>query len=167
MPAWLDEGTAVYGQDNPGGFRDAIESAISRGEVLSVREVSAYPGDPDKVTLFYGEGWSLVSYLVDTYGQEKFAQVFAEIKSGSRIDSALETVYGFDQDGLEDEWREFHDLPARITRAPATEQPQQPAESVEDDNDGSSTALLIAFALGIVALAAAVAVAGMALARRF
>ena len=25
MPAWLDEGTAVYGQNDPGGFGDAIE----------------------------------------------------------------------------------------------------------------------------------------------
>ncbi|MCI0814809.1 MAG: hypothetical protein J4N71_07030, partial [Chloroflexi bacterium] len=62
LPAWLDEGAAVYGQSHPGGFGSAIEGAISRGNVLSVREVSSYPGDPDKVNLFYGQGWSLVSY---------------------------------------------------------------------------------------------------------
>ena len=60
LPAWLDEGAAVYGQSDPGGFGSAIEGAISRGNVLSVREVSSYPGDPDKVSLFYGQGWSLV-----------------------------------------------------------------------------------------------------------
>ena len=96
MPAWLDEGTAVYSQDDPGGFEDAIDAAIDRGNVLSVRSITSPAGDPAKVGLFYGQSWSLVSYLNEEYGQEKFAQLFAEIKTGKRIDSALEVVYGFD-----------------------------------------------------------------------
>ena len=168
MPAWLDEGTAVYGQENPGGFRDAIESAINRGEVLSVREVSAYPGDPEKVTLFYGEGWSLVELPRTTPTARRSSPRSSRRSSpASRIDSALETVYGFDQDGLEDEWREFHDLPARITRAPATEQPQQPAETSDSDDGGMSTGLIVAIAIGMLALAGVVALGGITIARRF
>ncbi len=165
LPAWLDEGTAVYSQSDPGGFRNAIESAISRGNVLSVREVSSYPGDPDKVTLFYGEGWSLVSYLVDEYGEEQFAALFAEVKSGKRIESALQAVYGFGQDGLEDEWRAANDLPARVTPAPTD--PDQPGDVAPPDEDGgTSLGLVFALAVGVIAVAGAVGLGGVLLARR-
>jgi hypothetical protein len=134
VPAWLDEGTAVYGQSHPGGFGDAVDQAISRGNVLSVRSITSYPGDPGKVTLFYGESWSLVSFLVDTYGEEQFADLYATIKGGERIDGALEVVYGFDQDGLEDEWRAANGLPPRETPEPVDDDAS--ATGVPDDADG-------------------------------
>jgi hypothetical protein len=168
LPAWLDEGTAVYSQEDPGGFRTAIENAIDRGAVFSVREISSYPGDPDKVNLFYGQSWSLVSHLVDEYGQEMFARLFAEVKSGNRIESALEEVYGFGQDGLEDEWRAANGLPPRPTAAPeepgSQDDPQAGAPNEDDDN--SSLALVVALALGVVALAAAVGAGGIWAARK-
>ncbi len=171
LPAWLDEGTAVYGQSSPGGFGSAIESAISRGNVLSVREVSSYPGDPDKVNLFYGEGWSLVSYLIDEYGEGQFAELFAEVKSGKRIESALQAVYGFGQDGLEDEWRAVNDLPARATPAATDpDQPETPAppdpDQPDDDDGGSSLALAIGLAVGVIAVAVVVGLGGVLVARR-
>ena len=39
------------------------------------------------------------------YGEEKFAQLYAVFKSGKTTDNALQQVYGFDQEGLEDAWR--------------------------------------------------------------
>ena len=166
LQAWLDEGTAVYGQSDPGGFGSAIEGAMSRGNVLSVREVSSYPGDPDKVSLFYGQGWSLVSYLIDGHGEEQFAELFAEVRSGKRIESALQAVYGFGQDGLEDEWRAANDLPLRVTPAPADpDQPDDIALTDEDDG-GSSLALAIGLALAVLAVAVVVGLGGVLLARR-
>jgi hypothetical protein len=169
LPAWLDEGTAVYGQSNAGGFGSAVEGAINRGSVLSVREVSSYPGDPEKVNLFYGQGWSLVSYLIDEYGAEQFAALFAEVKSGKRIESALVAVYGFGQDGLEDEWRAANDLPPRETPAAAEpDQPDQPDDiaPLDDDDDGSSLGLAIGLAIAVIAVATAVGLGGVLLARR-
>ena len=75
-----------------------------------------------------------MKYLIDTYGEEKFAQLFAEIKGGKRIDSALEAVYGFDQDGLEDEWRAANDLAPRETPEPQDEQPQA-TDAASDSQD--------------------------------
>src|SRR3970282_80039 len=82
LPARLDEGAAVYGEGDPEGFGDAVGRAIDRGNVLSVRSITSYQGDPNKVNLFYGQSWALVSFLIDTYGEEKFAQLFAEITGG-------------------------------------------------------------------------------------
>jgi hypothetical protein len=175
MPAWLDEGTAVYGQDDPGGFENAIDRAVDRGNILSVRSITSYPGDPDKVDLFYGQSWSLVKYLNDSYGPEKFAQLFAEIKGGKRIDGALEAAYGFDQDGLEDEWRAALGLPPRPT---PEETPHQPAPFRTDEaastpvpressDSGTSAGVVIGLALGTLALAGAIGVLGWGLARRY
>ena len=165
MPSWLDEGTAVYGESGPGGFGDAIEQAIDRGNVLSVREISAYPGDPNKVNLFYGESWSIVKYLVGTYGEDDFAQLFAEIKGGKRIDSALEAVYGFDQDGLDAEWRDANGLPPRETPEPTAED-QRPRTDAADNGGGTSTGPIVGVAVAILALAALVGVGGVLLGRR-
>lgn len=175
LPAWLDEGTAVYSQDDPGGFRDAIERAIDRGEVLSVRSITSSPGDPGKVNLFYGEAWHLVSYLNESYGGEKFAELYATIKSGKRIDSALKAVYGFDQDGLEDEWRAANGLPARetplATEPPAEDEPTDAPDGGShvspSDDGGTSSGTVIIIAAVTLALAALIGFAGFTLSRRF
>jgi hypothetical protein len=177
VPAWLDEGTAVYSQNEPGGFKDAVDAALNRGNVLSVRSITSAPGDPDKVGLFYGQSWSLVSYLNETYGPEKFAQLFAEIKTGKRIDSALEAVYGFDQDGLEDEWREANDLPPRETPEPDPEEGDPPSTdndnpgdnnpgSTSEDSGGTSAGTVVGVLIATLALAGVIAFAGITLARR-
>jgi Peptidase MA superfamily len=174
MPAWLDEGTAVFGQQDPEGFEGAVNQAIERGNVFTLRQITSSPGNPDAVNLFYGQSWSVVKYLNDTYGPEKFAQLFAEIKSGKRIDAALEAVYGFDQDDLDNEWRASHGLPP-VERAEPTE-PAQPGATVapsgqnepraEEDGGGTSAVLIVALAAGFVGLAGALGLAGWAVARR-
>jgi hypothetical protein len=168
LPAWLDEGTAVYSQEDKGGYADAVEASLRNGEVLSIREMTAAPGEPEKVNLFYGESGSIVQYLVDEYGQAKFAQLFAGIKTGKTTDQALNEVYGFGQDGLENEWRAAHDLPARATPE-LTEAPQpSPGTRVggEGDGGGTSTIAVVGIALGVIALVGAVGFSGIVIARR-
>ena len=173
LPAWLDEGTAVYGQGDPEGFGDAVQRAIDRGNVLSVRSITSYQGDPNKVNLFYGQSWALVSFLIDTYGEEKFAQLFAEIKSGKTTDAAMEAVYGFDQDGLDNEWRASVGLPPREGAGGGEEPaPTFPPSnggngSAREDDGGASVGLLIGLAVAILAAAGAIAFATYVLARRF
>jgi len=123
LPAWLDEGTAMYAQSEPGeGFTSALEGAVERDSLLSVPSMTAPTGDASKVSLFYGQAWSLVSFLVETHGPAKFAELFATFKEGSTADKALLKVYGFDQDGLEDAWRASLGLSPRERPTPAEDQ---------------------------------------------
>jgi hypothetical protein len=174
LPAWLDEGTAVYGQGEPGGFfQNAVEEAIDRGNVFTLRQITSAPGDPSAVGLFYGQSWSVVKYLNDTYGPEKFAQLFAEIKGGKRIDDALEAVYSFDQNGLDNEWRVANGLEPREAPQPtegASQATTAPSDSQSDpqseDGGGTSPVVIIGLALGLIALAGAIGFTGWTVAKR-
>ena len=172
-PDWVMEGMAVYMQSEPlGGQRDAIESAIRDNTVFSVRSMSSASSGAisGNVFLFYGEAWSLVNYLIETYGEQKFADYFAAINGGAG-DAALEQVYGFNQDGLENAWRGSVGLPPRSAPTPGdNEVPEptsvnQPAPSAVPDDE--TNVVLIA---GIIAVTAAMAgallVLGVVVARR-
>jgi len=111
LPAWLDEGTAVYAQEEAGAFRRAFEEAVAEDRLLPLPSISTYPGDPRLVNLFYGQSWALVSYLIEAYGREKFARLFATFKEGATTDDALRRVYGLGVYELEDQWRRSLGLP--------------------------------------------------------
>jgi hypothetical protein len=138
IPLWLSEGISVFAQTGPiAGEGDALDSAIATDRVLSLAELqsSASRGLASSVSLFYGQSGAIVAYLVDQYGEEKFAELLRTFREGSTIDNAFETVYGFDQFGLENEWREFVGLDARD--APVTSTPP-PADGAATDGDGAS-----------------------------
>ena len=176
LPSWLDEGLAVYTQADPGGYRSALERAADRGNVFSIRAISSQPGDPSAVGLFYGQSWSVVSYLIDTYGPEQFAQLFATFKAGVTIDEALEAVYGFDVEGLDDEWRASLGLPPR-ERPPEEPEGQAvptllpsgpgPQPVLEEGGDGTPVGAIIGLVAGLLALAAVLGLGGYLIARRF
>jgi hypothetical protein len=103
VPAWLEEGTAVYAQNNRlGGVDEALQQAIDRNEVFSVRALtsSSLGRLGTNVSLFYGQSWSLVSFLIDEFGPDDFGELFAVLREGTTVDEALQRVYGFDQERL-------------------------------------------------------------------
>jgi hypothetical protein len=113
LPSWLDEGTAVYMQNSTGrGYLDAVSFAIQTNTPLNLRSLAGQPNDPDKINLFYGQSGSTVAFLINEFGEQAFADLYATAKAGSTTDQALQTVYGFDTNGLYNLWREDNGLPA-------------------------------------------------------
>jgi len=116
IPAWLDEGLAMYNEaELPAANREALERAIRENGLISVRSLTAPTGKPEEINLFYGEVYSVVEFLLKSYGREKMAELLAVFKEGAAYDDALMEVYGFDQDGLDARWRESLGLPSRET----------------------------------------------------
>jgi len=114
LPAWLDEGLAMYNEGElPAANRKALEKAIRENRLISVRSLTAPTGKPEEINLFYGEAYSVVEFLLKTYGKEKMMELLAVFKEGADYDDALMRVYGFDQDGLDARWRESLGLPPR------------------------------------------------------
>ncbi|KPK47081.1 MAG: hypothetical protein AMJ77_04185, partial [Dehalococcoidia bacterium SM23_28_2] len=99
--------------------------------------------------------WSLVDFLVETYGPAKFAELFATFKEGSTVDNALLGVYSFDQDGLEDAWRASLDLPPRERPTPAEDQVSEasptPAGQADTAGEADEDEFPWGTAIGLVA----------------
>lgn len=111
LPSWLDEGAAVYMQQDPGpGYRAGLGAAILADRTQSLRSMQSAASRPGEVDVFYGQSWSTVKFLIDEYGQPKFAQLFRTIHGGARPDDALRTVYALDQDALYNAWRQKNGL---------------------------------------------------------
>ena len=106
LPSWIDEGTAVFAQTDPGGYRFALQSAIQSDNLTRLRAMSSPANQANKVDIFYGQSWATVKYMVDKHGQPKFADLYKTFRASGDMDGALKQVYGVDQDGLYNEWRQ-------------------------------------------------------------
>jgi Peptidase MA superfamily len=107
LPLWLDEGLATYseGELDP-DLRSSLNNAILEDELISVRSLcSPFSAYADKARLSYAQSYSLVEYLLDSYGQDKMLDLLTILKQGSTYDEALTEVYGFDINGLDASWR--------------------------------------------------------------
>jgi hypothetical protein len=171
IPLWINEGAAVYSQESPGSYEAAVNAAIRRDDLMSIRRISSAPGDPELVLQFYGQSWALVSYLIEEYGEEAFGELFAAYRDGTTDDAAFEAVYGFDLNGLEDEWRQSVGLEPVNREAPASEggEPGENTETTEAaGDDGGDSKLLPALIVGGVTLGlvALLVVAGIYFTRR-
>lgn len=109
LPAWLDEGLAMYSQGplDP-SFEASLVSAISQGTLFSVRSMSS-PFSTDATLSYqeYAQSYSLIDFLVSAYGQSKMAALLDAFHKGNTYDGALRQVYGFDMDGLYKLWLPF------------------------------------------------------------
>jgi hypothetical protein len=114
IPAWLNEGLAMYNEGElRSGNAKALEEGIRENKLISVRSLTSATGNPAEVNLFYGEVYSVVDFLLKTYGKEKMSKLLKVFKEGSLADDALMKVYGFDQDELDAQWRESIGVPPR------------------------------------------------------
>ncbi len=136
IPAWLNEGLAMYNEGElRSGNRKALERAIRENRLHAVRSLASNTGSPDEVNLWYGEVYSVVEFLLETYGRDKMAELLDVFSEGADYDDALVRVYGFDQTELDVQWRVWLGAPPREKAQPAAPeagpgmqtQPEQPS----------------------------------------
>ena len=121
---WLNEGLAVYSERQPESefnyyLNLAIQAAI-RGNAKAVPPLSAlitYAGTPQETLRNYGQGYSVVSYMIDTYGTDKMAALFASLPTTRDTKKALESAYGLTLLELDNEWRQSVGLDAQVPEA--------------------------------------------------
>ncbi len=125
VPTWLNEGLAVYSEgDLDPSSQAQLDDAIQNNTLLSVRSLSAgFSEVPDKAYLSYSQSFSIVKFLVETHGQEKMTALLTSLRDGFTVDEALQQTYGFNVEGLEDEWREAIGAQPRTVSAEPTAQP--------------------------------------------
>lgn len=107
LPHWLDEGLAVYAEgDLDGGMVAALNDAVTNDTLLSLQSIAGnFPTNEDLARLAYAQGYSVVKYLLGTYGRDKMTRLLGVFKEGSTADRTFRSAYGFDVAALEREWR--------------------------------------------------------------
>ena len=154
IPIWINEGISTYAQNNllPSESQ-AFANAVQRNQVLPITSLAASNRDTgNSVSLFYSESGSIIAFMIEKLGQDKFGDFIAAMKNDT-TEGALQTVYGFDYLGLENAWRQAVGLPQVDPNAPtptqapkATATPRasssnaQPANTPRASSPSSSTA---------------------------
>ena len=133
VPAWLNEGLAEYGDfTGDDDYNNFLIPAIRSGEVRPLWHQGTFSGTPREILVAYGQGKSVVEYLVSTYGEGRMSELMQAITITLDIDKALKQVYGLDQYELDSAWRRSLGLeplprPQEATPAPRpTPRPPRP-----------------------------------------
>jgi hypothetical protein len=106
VPTWLNEGLAVYSGGGPQEYQKSLfNQAIAGNSLMSLRSLGGNFPESEAGYLAYAESYSVVNFLIKTYGREKMTTLLLDLRDGATADEALMAVYGFNVDGLEDAWR--------------------------------------------------------------
>ncbi len=113
VPLWINEGLAVFSQRQfDAGWTASLELAKRRNQPIPVEILGGNSiARGTDFSLFYGESGSIISFMVSKYGDQKFGEFFAVLRSNT-VGGALKQVYGLDEEGLENAWRASIGLPA-------------------------------------------------------
>ena len=125
VPTWLNEGLAVYSEGplDP-QFKEPLDQAIQEDSLLSIRSISgSFSEISNRANLSYGQSYSIVKFLIETYGQKKMTALLVALRDGNTVDDALMQTYGFNIEGLEDAWRQAIGAKPRVVSAQPTAQP--------------------------------------------
>ncbi len=100
IPAWVNEGFASYVEPGAhGSFPRGLDT-----DYLPLRHMDAVPGRPADIRYFYTKAESVVGYLLESYGDQKFRGFIARLNEGKDSDTALMASYGFNVEELDQEW---------------------------------------------------------------
>jgi Peptidase MA superfamily len=107
IPQWLNEGLAMYGE---GGLQSDEQSQLDQARTVdtlpSLRSLSGnFSAEGTRATLSYAEAYSVVNFLIKTYGRDKMTALLLDLRDGQTADQALQAVYAFNVDGLDAAWR--------------------------------------------------------------
>ncbi len=107
IPQWLNEGLAVYGEGGPQASEQAqLNQAKDADTIPALRTLTgAFSAEGTRADLSYAEAYSVVNFMINTYGRDKMTALLLDLRDGQTADEALQTVYAFNVDGLDAAWR--------------------------------------------------------------
>jgi len=109
LPTWLDEGLAMYAEGplEP-VFVNLLVQAINEDRLITVRSLSSpFSAYAEESILAYAQSYSLLDFTINNYGQSQMLELLNTFHEGSGYDEALQKIYGFDMDGLNELWLSY------------------------------------------------------------
>ncbi len=119
IPLWLDEGIASLQEKKNRKSHLLIAGVLVKSNVFIplpkltriVKEGLVMPG------VFYAEAASMIEFLLDRYGKEKFVAYCRYLRDNKNWEEGLKIVYGFKNlSDMNDKWVEFLSAESRTKR---------------------------------------------------
>lgn len=125
LPGWIEEGLAMFSEGGlDTGMQSMLDQAIRANTLITLRSLNGgFSELPEKANLSYAQSYSVINFMIDTYGQPKMTELLIALRDAKPIDEALLEVYGFNTDGLDSIWRESVGAAPIVVSAQATAQP--------------------------------------------
>ena len=106
VPSWLNEGLAEYGNiDKTDEYDAALRYGIYTRRIRPLWYQGTFSGEPEDILIAYGQGKSVVNFMVRQWGEDKISDLFTALRETNDIDRALLRIYGLDQHGMDSAWR--------------------------------------------------------------
>ena len=112
IPRWLNEGLATYEAYEWNPSQDLLMArAVFSGPLLSLDQLTrAFGGESFDVQLAYLQSYSLVNYLISTYGREDFHSFVLRLARGQHFEQALQQTFHLSPQSFEDGWKRYLSL---------------------------------------------------------
>ena len=105
IPAWLNEGIAMYFEPQGHQRESEVRRAFARNDLIRLRHMGSVPGRPKDVRLFYSQSASIVRFMAGAFGEDRLSSLFTAIGDGKTVEQALVSTYGMNIDQLDAAWR--------------------------------------------------------------
>lgn len=98
IPVWFEEGVAMYQEKaRRWGANDAVRQAIKDGKFMSLNDMTAMElsgrMNTEMIQLFYAESASVVNYIIDELGQQRFSNLCRKLQAGDPFEWVFTSVY--------------------------------------------------------------------------
>ncbi len=141
VPSWLNEGLAEYGNiDKTDDYDAALRYGIYTRRIRPLWYLRSFTGEPEDILIAYGQGKSVVSFMVESWGEHRIPRLFEVLRQTNDIDAALLTVYGLDQYGIDTAWRNSLGLEPLPSPEDLANRLEQSGDSQDSEGESPSTA---------------------------
>ncbi|MDD5561192.1 MAG: peptidase MA family metallohydrolase [Candidatus Omnitrophica bacterium] len=112
VPLWLDEGVASFQEKKFSFVKADLADRIRQGDFLSLEDLGkvdvANLTETGRAELFYAESFSLVRYLIDTFGKDRFVLFCQNLRDYKDLRRALALTYSFGSLAeFESSWKKY------------------------------------------------------------
>jgi hypothetical protein len=111
VPLWFEEGVAMYQEKaKRWGAHQQVKKTIEDNSFIPLKELTNFRmdrvSDIGQIQLFYAESASVINYLINEYGVQRFNRFCDELKEGRPFDWTLKSVYVYlkDTEDLNKAW---------------------------------------------------------------
>lgn len=115
LPTWLSEGLSRFAEERADAtFAAQVRDRALAGDLpplLSLANQFSAFGNEARVS--YEQSRQVVTFMIETYGADRMADLLAGLQSGLAIDAALIKVYDLDTQSLDSAWRASFGAPTR------------------------------------------------------